>query len=80
MPKLNIDALLFALAWAALAMAAGVFGGFLVGSALALSLLIVVMPVSGLILTKTGNFTMERQVRWAMLIAAAIGVAVIAVT
>jgi uncharacterized protein (DUF58 family) len=80
MPRLNIDALLFALAWAALAMAAGVFGGFLAGSALALSLLLVVMPVSGLVLSKTGNFALERQVRWAMLGAAAIGVAVIAAT
>lgn len=80
MPKLNIDALLFALAWAALAIAGGMFGGFILGSALAFALLIVVMPVSGLILTKTNNFVLERQVRWAMLVAAAIGVAVIAAT
>lgn len=80
MPKLNTDALLFALAWAALAMAGGVFGGFFLGGALALSLLIVVMPLSGLVLSKTGNFALERQVRWAILAAAAAGVAVIAAT
>ncbi|MDQ8755900.1 hypothetical protein RCO27_06625 [Sphingosinicella sp. LHD-64] len=78
MPKLNTDALLFALAWAALAMAGGVSGGFFLGGALALALLIVVMPLSGLILSKTGNFTLERQVRWAILAAAAVGVAAIA--
>ena len=80
MPKLNIDALLFALAWAALAIAGGMFGGFILGSALAFALLIVVMLVSGLILTKTNNFVLGRQVRWAMLVAAAIGIAVIAAT
>ena len=47
------------------------------GIALALMLS---LPVSGLILSKTGNFALERQARWAMLAAAALGVAVIAAT
>lgn len=74
MPPLNIDALAFAVAWAILAFAAGIAGGFYLGGGLALALIVVVMPLSAFILSKTGDFALERKVRWSMLGAAALGV------
>ena len=74
MPALNNDALAFAVAWAILAFAAGMFGGFYLGGGLALALIVVVMPLSAFILAKTGDFALERKVRWSMLAAAALGV------
>jgi hypothetical protein len=76
MPGLNLDALAFAVAWAMLALAAGLVGGFYMGGGLALALLVVVMPLSAFILSKTGDFAMERKVRWGMLGAAALGLIV----
>ncbi|MBX3560693.1 MAG: hypothetical protein KF780_02665 [Sphingomonas sp.] len=76
MPPLNLDALAFAVAWAALALLAGMVGGFWMGGGLALALLVVVMPLSAFTLSKTGDFALERKVRWAMFAAAALGLIV----
>ena len=76
MPALNLDALAFAVAWAVLALTGGILGGFYLGGGLALALLVVVMPLSTFILSKTGDFALERKVRWAMLGAAALGLAI----
>ncbi len=76
MPGLNLDALAFAVAWAALALLAGMVGGFYMGGGLALALLVVVMPLSAFILSKTGDFALERKVRWGMFAAAALGLIV----
>lgn len=76
MPKFNADALLFGLAWAALAVFAFIKAGYLAGAILSVGLLIVIMPVSSLILDRTGNLRTERVGRWAVLLLAAIGFAI----
>ncbi len=73
MPPLNIDALAFAVAWAALALTAGMVGGFYMGAGLALALIIVVMPLSAFLLSRSGDFALERKTRWSMLAVAALG-------
>lgn len=73
MPKFNADALLFCLAWAALAVFAFIRSGYLAGAILSVGLLIVIMPVSSLVLDKTGDLTKERLARWAVLALAAVG-------
>ncbi len=76
MPTLNLDALAFAVAWAILAITAGLIGGFYMGAGLALALIVVVMPLSAFILSKTSDFTLERKARWGMFGAAALGLIV----
>ena len=76
MPKFNADALLFALAWAALAVFAFVRSGYLAGALLSVGLLVVIMPVSSLILDKTGDLAKERFARWGVLIFAALAFAI----
>lgn len=72
MPKLNADALVFCLAWAALAVLAFVRAGYLAGAILSVGLLLLIMPVSSLILDKTGDLAKERAARWGILVAAAL--------
>lgn len=67
MPKLNVDALVFSLAWAALAVFALLRSGYLAGAILSVGLLFVIMPVSSLILDRTGDLGMERLARWGIL-------------
>ena len=76
MPKLNADALFFAVAWAALAVFAFVRSGYLAGAILSVGLLVLIMPVSSLVLDKTGDLTKERMARWAVLALAAVGFAI----
>jgi len=73
MERLNIDALLFCIAWAAMAVAAALAGGLWIGVAVLVIPFPVIIPVSALILTKTSNFVLERAVRWGLLGLAAIG-------
>ena len=73
MPKLHAEALIFCLAWAALAVLAFVRAGYLAGAVLSVGLLILIMPVSSLILDKTGDFAKERVARWGILVVAALG-------
>jgi hypothetical protein len=72
MPKLYPEALLFCILWAALAF----FGlsriGWQAGAALTLGLFVILMPASAITLSKTGNFAVERGVRWSILIIAAL--------
>jgi hypothetical protein len=72
MPKLHAEALIFCLAWAALAVFAFSQAGYLAGSVMSVGLLILIMPVSSLILDKTGDFAKERMARWGILVAAAV--------
>jgi hypothetical protein len=72
MPKLYPEALLFCLLWAALAIYGGLELGWKAGAALTLGLFILIMPASALILSRTGNFMLERAVRWAILAVAAL--------
>ena len=72
MPKLHAEALVFALAWVALAVTAAMRAGWIAGAVLTAGLLMVIMPASSLVLAKTGNFALERQVRWGILVLAAL--------
>jgi hypothetical protein len=67
MPRLYPEALLFCLLWAALAIYGGLDLGWKAGVALTLGLFILILPSSALILSRTGNFALERGVRWAVL-------------
>jgi hypothetical protein len=73
MPRFNAEALIFCLAWAALAIIAFIRAGYLVGSVMSVGLLLLIMPASSLVLDKTGDLARERQVRWAILVLAALG-------
>ena len=61
------DALAYCIAWAALAFAGWHFSGLGAGMLLSAGLFLIVMPASTLILTRTGNFRLERGVRWGIL-------------
>ncbi len=76
MSRLHAEGLIFCLVWAALAWFAGQRAGFYVGTLLSVGLLLILMPVTGLVLSKTGNFALERQLRWSILAAAALALAV----
>ena len=72
MNRLYPEAILYCVLWVALAL----FGldrlGWKAGLAFSLGLFVIVMPASAIILSRTGNFALERGVRWAILAAAAI--------
>jgi len=72
MPRLYPEALLFCAIWAALAIWGGLELGWKAGAALTLGLFILIMPVSALILSRSGSFKLERGVRWAILAIAAL--------
>ena len=72
MPRLHPEPLIFCLAWAALAIAAGDHGQHLAGILFSAGLAIVLMPLSATIISKTENFALERQVRWGLLVLAAL--------
>jgi hypothetical protein len=76
MPRLHAEAALFCLAWAALAIAGGLYGGLWVGALLSFGLLILISASSMQILSQTEDPVMERQVRWGILIVAAMGLMV----
>jgi len=76
MPRIHYEALLFCLAWAALAIAGGLYGGLWVGALLSFGLLILISASSMQILSQTEDPAMERQVRWGILIIAAMGLMV----
>jgi len=70
MPKLYPEALLFCVVWVALAVAGWHFAGMRAGLALSVGLFLIVMPASAITLSKTGNFAIERAVRWGILLVA----------
>ncbi|MEA3018026.1 MAG: hypothetical protein QOI38_2748 [Sphingomonadales bacterium] len=72
MPKLYPEALLFCVVWVALAVAGWAYAGLRAGLALSVGLFLIVMPASAITLSKTGNFALERGVRWGILLAAAL--------
>jgi hypothetical protein len=72
MPKLYPEALLFCVLWAALAVWGGLELGWKAGAALTLGLFILIMPASALVLSRTGNFALERGARWGILAVAAL--------
>jgi hypothetical protein len=76
MPRLHPEPLIFCLAWAALAFTAAITASVWVGILFSAGLAIVLMPLSATIITKTGNFALERQIRWGLLVLAALALAV----
>ena len=72
MPRLYPEALLYCVLWAALAIYGGLELGWKAGAALTLGLFILIMPTSALILSRTGNFALERAVRWGILVVASL--------
>ena len=76
MPKIYPEPLLFCLAWAALAIAAGTMASIWMGLLFSAGLALILMPLTATVLTKTGDFALERQVRWGLLVVAALGLAI----
>ncbi len=76
MPRLHPEPLLFCLAWAALAIAAGYMASLWMGILFSAGLALILMPLSATIITKTENLTLERQVRWGLLVIAALALAI----
>ena len=72
MPKLYPEALLFCVMWAALAFFGWARIDWTAGIALSVGLFVIIMPASAFTLTRTGNFAVERGVRWIILIVAAL--------
>ena len=72
MPKLYPEALLFCILWAALAFFGWSRVGWQSAAALTLGLFVIIMPASAYTLSRTGNFAIERGVRWSILIVAAL--------
>jgi len=70
--RLNVDALCYCLAWAALAIVGWRIAGIRAGLLLSAGLFVVVMPATALILSRTGSFGKERIVRWGILVVAAL--------
>ena len=76
MPKLHLEPLLFCLAWVALAVAGGLYGAWWVAVLLSFGLLIPISAASLQVLSQTDDLRLERQVRWGILIVAALALAV----
>jgi uncharacterized membrane protein YedE/YeeE len=76
MPRLHLEALAFCIAWATVAILGFVYAGGLAGALLSVGLMLMVMPASALILSKTEDFALERQVRWGILAIAGLALAI----
>ena len=80
MPRLHPEPMIFCLAWAALAFTAAITASIWVGILFSAGLAMVLMPLSATIITKTGNFALERQIRWGLLVLAALALSVWLIT
>ena len=78
MPKLYPEALLYCILWVALAVAGAVLFDWRIGLLLSVGLFLIIMPASALTLSKTGNFALERAVRWGILGLSAVVLAIAA--
>jgi hypothetical protein len=74
MPRFHAEPLLFCLAWAALAIWGGMTSIW-IGILLSGGLAVVLMPLSATIITKREDPALERQVRWGLLVLAALALA-----
>ena len=73
MPRLHLEALIFCVVWAMLALIGGLLLGWQAGAVLSVGLMLVIMPTSSLVLSRTDSFPIERLVRWGILATAAAG-------
>jgi len=76
MTRLHPEPLLFCAAWAALAIAGGLWGSWWIGVLLSFGLLLLISAASLQILTRTEDMALERQVRWGILVVAALALVV----
>ena len=76
MTRLHPEPLLFCTAWAALAIAGGIWGSWWIAVLLSFGLLLLISAASLQILTRTEDMALERQVRWGILAVAALALAV----
>lgn len=76
MTRLHPEPLLFCAAWAALAIAGGLWGSWWIGVLLSFGLLLLISAASLQILTRTEDMALERQVRWGILAVAALALVV----
>ena len=76
MSKLRLEPLTFCFCWIALAVAASVLGGTWAGHAVALGLLLILMPTSAFILSRYEDEKLERQGRWGILVIAGLLLAI----
>ena len=76
MTRLHPEPLLFCAAWAALAIAGGIWGSWWIAVLLSFGLLLLISAASLQILTRTEDMALERQVRWGILIVAALALVV----
>ena len=74
--RLHPEPLLFCVAWAALAIAGGAYAGLWVGVLLSVGLLVLISAASLQILSQTDDLSLERQVRWGILIVAGLALVV----
>ena len=74
--RLHPEPLLFCVAWAALAIAGGVYAGLWVGVLLSVGLLMLISAASLQVLSQTDDLAMERQVRWGILVVACLALVV----
>ena len=72
MRRLNVDALIYSIVWVILAVIGWRIAGLKAGILLSVGLFLIVMPTSALVLSRTGNFNLERGVRWGILGVAAL--------
>ena len=76
MTRLHPEPLLFCAAWAALAIAGGLWGSWWIGVLLSFGLLLLISAASLQILTRTEDMALERQVRWGILAVAALALVI----
>jgi hypothetical protein len=76
MTRLHPEPLLFCAAWAALAIAGGIWGSWWVAVLLSFGLLFLISAASLQIVTRTDDLQLERQVRWGILAVAAVALAI----
>ena len=72
----RLEPLSFCFCWIGLAVIASVLGGTWAGVAVALGLLLVLMPTSAFILSRYEDEKLERQVRWGILVIAGLLLAI----
>ena len=72
MRKLNLEALVYSIVWGVLAVIGWRVAGLKAGILLSVGLFLIVMPTSAIVLSKTGNFALERGIRWGILALAAL--------
>jgi hypothetical protein len=72
MRKLNLEALVYSIVWGMLAVVGWRVAGLKAGILLSAGLFLIVMPMSAIVLSRTGNFALERGIRWGILALAAV--------